>query len=381
MLVVNNKNFKLGILGGGQLGRMFIQEAINYNVSVSVLDNDSNAPCAELAAEFIVGNLNDFDAVYHFGKSVQLLSIEIENVNVDALERLEKEGLPVFPQPSVLRMIKDKGLQKIFYRENNIPTADFFLVNNKAEIKKYAAQFPFMQKLRTGGYDGKGVTKIVTDKDVDNAFDSPSVLEKFVDFEKEIAVIAARNSSGEIKLYPAVEMEFNADANLVEFLFSPAALSQEIEIKAQTIAHQLLTKTGIVGVLAVEFFVTKTGEVLVNEMAPRPHNSGHQTIEANYTSQYEQHLRAILNLPLGSTKIIQPAVMINILGEQGQEGDANYSGLEEVLKEEGIFIHLYGKKTTKPFRKMGHVTVLNESMEKAKEKAMFVKNTLKVIAV
>ena len=380
MLKLNNKNFKLGLLGGGQLGRMFIQEAVNYDIAVSVLDGDSNASCAKLASEFIVGDLNDFETVYNFGKKVNLLSIEIENVNVEALEMLEKEGLTVFPQPSVLRMIKDKGLQKAFYRDNNIPTADFFLVENKEQIKNYASQFPFMQKLRKGGYDGRGVTKIGTEMDLEKAFDGPSVLEKLVDIEKEIAVIAVRNLSGEIKLYPAVEMEFNPIANLVEFLFSPAAISKEIETKAQAIAHQLVEKTGIVGLLAIEFFITKKGELLVNEIAPRPHNSGHQTIEANYTSQYEQHLRAILDLPLGSTKIIQPAVMINLLGELNYEGPAKYIGLEEVMKEEGVFVHLYGKKITKPFRKMGHVTIMNETMEAAKVKALFVKNTLKVIA-
>lgn len=380
MLKLNNKNFKLGILGGGQLGRMFIQEAINYNVSVSILDADKHAPCAEIASEFYVGDLNDFDAVYAFGKKVNLLTIEIENVNVDALEKLESEGLPVFPQPAILRMIKDKGLQKAFYRVNQIPTADFYLVENKAEIGKYISKFPFMQKLRKGGYDGKGVTKLRQEADLQMAFDAPSVLEKFVDFEKEIAIIVARNLSGEIKLYPAVEMEFNQEANLVEFLFAPAIIPTEIESKAQEIARQLVERTGIVGVLAVEFFVTKSGEVLVNEIAPRPHNSGHQTIEANYTSQYEQHLRAILNLPLGSTKQLQSAVMINLLGEPNYEGNAHYNGLEEILQEEGVFVHLYGKKTTKPFRKMGHVTILNESLEIAKTKALFVKNKLKVIA-
>lgn len=381
MLKLNDKNFKLGILGGGQLGRMFIQEAINYNVSVSILDGDKNAPCAHLATEFYIGDLNDFQAVYDFGKKVNLLSIEIENVNVDALEKLESEGLAVFPQPAVLRMIKDKGLQKNFYRDHALPTADYFLAASRADILNYSAHFPFMQKLRKGGYDGKGVYKIKTEKDLENAFDAPCVLEKFIDFEKEIAVIGARNLSGEVKLYPVVEMEFNPQANLVEFLFSPANISSEIEKEAQAIATKIIEKTGIVGVLAVEFFVTKSGQVLVNEIAPRPHNSGHQTIEANYTSQYEQHLRAILDLPLGATGVIQASVMINILGEPGYEGDAHYQGLENVLREEGVFVHLYGKKTTKPFRKMGHVTILNPSLDKAKAKAQFVKNTLKVITV
>ncbi len=380
MLQINSKNFKLGILGGGQLGRMFIQEAVNYNISVSILDANANAPCAELASNFVVGDVNNFDAVYAFGKQVNLLTIELENVNIEALEKLEGEGLAIFPQPAVLRMIKDKGLQKEFYRKNGIPTAEFFVVQNKSEILEYSNHFPFMQKLRMGGYDGKGVTKIASLNDFEAAFDAPSVLEKFVDFEKEIAIIVARNVEGEVKLYPAVEMEFNDKANLVEFLFAPAFISEEIELKAQSIAKLLIEKTGLVGVLAVEFFVCKNGDVLVNEIAPRPHNSGHHTIEANYTSQYEQHLRAILNLPLGSTKLMQPAVLINLLGEPGYDGNAAYQGLEEVLKEEGVFIHLYGKKITKPFRKMGHVTILNESLELAKAKAQLVKNTLKVIA-
>ena len=373
-------NFKLGVLGGGQLGRMLIQEAINYNISVGILDPDDNAPCKEIASEFKKGSLNDFDTVYTFGKQVDLLTIEIENVNVEALEKLEKEGLKVYPQPSVLRMIQDKGLQKNFYKENNIPTADFFLIENKDEILKYASYFPLMQKLRKGGYDGKGVTKLSDVKKLEKAFIEPSVLEKLIDFEKEISVIVARNASGEIKTFPVVEMDFNPEANLVEFLFSPADISNELIIKATEIAHEVASKSGIIGLLAVEMFVTKQGEILVNEIAPRPHNSGHQTIEGNITSQYEQHLRAILDLPLGSTKITLPSVMINLLGEKGFEGDAQYEGLEDVLKIEGVNIHLYGKKTTKPFRKMGHVTVVDESLEVARQKAKMVKEKLKIKA-
>ena len=380
MVSMFDKNFKLGVLGGGQLGRMLIQEAVNYNISVSILDADKNAPCAEIASEFFVGDLNNFEAVYQFGKTVNVLTIEIENVNIEALEKLESEGLQVFPQPSVLRMIKDKGLQKNFYREHNIPTTDYFLVEKKSEINQYKNHFPFMQKLRKGGYDGRGVTVLKNVDTLENAFDEPSVLEKFVDFEKEIAIIIARNAQGEIKHYPAVEMEFNPKVNLVEFLFSPANISVEIANKAAAIAHSIVEKIGIVGILAVEFFVTKNGDVLVNEIAPRPHNSGHHTIEANYTSQYEQLLRAILNLPLGSTKIIQPAVMLNLLGEQGFEGNANYKGMNDVLQMEGVFVHLYGKKITKPFRKMGHVTILAETLKEAKQKALIVKEKLKVIS-
>ena len=373
-------NFKLGILGGGQLGRMLIQQAINYNIHISSLDPDSNAPCKDIASNFTVGSLNDYDTVYAFGKQVNMLTIEIEHVNVEALEKLEKEGIPVFPQPSVLKMIQDKGLQKQFYANNNIPTPEYYLIENKADIAKHANKFPFFQKLRKGGYDGKGVVKLSDSTKLNDAFDAPSVLEKLVDFKKEISVIVARNQQGEIKTFPSVECDFNPEANLVEFLFSPASHSVEVEEKAQQIAYDIAKKLGIVGILAVEMFVTKNDEVLVNEIAPRPHNSGHQTIEGNYTSQYEQHLRAILDLPLGNTEIILPSVMINLLGEKGYEGNAQYEGLEEVLKIKGAHIHLYGKKTTKPFRKMGHVTVVDEHIHLAKAKAILIKNTLKVIA-
>lgn len=373
-------NFKLGVLGGGQLGRMFIQETINYNIHVAVLDPDPDAPCKYIAHEFTVGSLTDFDTVYTFGKRADLLTIEIEHVNVDALEKLEQEGVKVYPQPRVLRIIQDKGLQKNFYRQHQIPTPDYFLIDAKAEISRYSGQFPFMQKLRKGGYDGKGVTKLVSPTDLANAFEAPSVLEKLVDLKKEISVIVARNASGEIKHFPVVELDFSAEANLVEFLFSPAAVSDKIAEQAYAIAHSIAEKIGIVGLLAVELFVTKDDTVLVNEIAPRPHNSGHQTIEGNYTSQYEQHMRAILNLPLGSTAIILPSVMINLLGEKPFEGDAYYEGLEACMQQEGIYIHLYGKKTTKPFRKMGHVTVVDKDMHNARKKAIFVKETLKVKA-
>jgi 5-(carboxyamino)imidazole ribonucleotide synthase len=371
---------KLGILGGGQLGRMLIQEAINYNVFVAILDPDANAPCRAIANEFTQGSLTDFDTVYNFGKSCGLITIEIEHVNVDALEKLESEGIPVYPQPKLLRMIQDKGLQKLFYQENNIPTAPFYLVENKAEITQHLAEFPFMQKLRKGGYDGKGVTPLRNAASLEQAFDAPSVLEKFVDFEKEISVIVSRNTHGETKSFPVVECEFNPEANLVEFLFSPASISAQAENEAQRIACLVAEKLGIVGLLAVELFLTKDGQVLVNEIAPRPHNSGHQSIEGNYSSQYEQHLRAIFGQPAGSTAVIMPSVMINLLGEKGFEGDAVYEGMEEVLQLEGVYIHLYGKKTTKPFRKMGHVTVLAPDMASAKAKALRVKELLKVKA-
>lgn len=375
-----DSSFKIGVLGGGQLGRMLIQEAVNLNANIHILDPDENAPCCDLVKSFTKGSLLDFDDVYNFGKDKSVVTIEIENVNVEALKKLESEGIKVFPQPDILEMVQDKGLQKQFYLENNIPTAPFFIVENKEEISNYTDEFPFMQKMRTGGYDGKGVTPIRNNEDLKNAFDVPSVLEKFVDFDKEISVIIARNESGEVASFPVVECEFNPEANLVEFLFAPANLGDEIKNDAYRIAEDLINKLGMVGILAVEMFVTKSGEVLVNEIAPRPHNSGHQTIEANLTSQYEQHLRAILNLPLGSTKMILPSVMINLLGKKGFEGKVIYEGLKEAIALEGVHPHIYGKKHTNPFRKMGHITVMNESLEEAKKMAKQLIESVNVIA-
>ncbi|UTW65039.1 5-(carboxyamino)imidazole ribonucleotide synthase [bacterium SCSIO 12643] len=375
-----SSKFKLGILGGGQLGRMFIQESVNYNLDVHILDPDPNAPCKNIATTFQNGDLKDFDAVYNFGKDKDLITIEIEHVNTDALQKLEDEGIKVFPQPSILKMIQDKGLQKEFYAKHQIPTSDYYLVEDKAGIQQYVDEFPFMQKMRKGGYDGKGVTPLKDPAQLDNAFDAPSVLEKFVDFDKEISVIVARNENGEVKSYPVVELEFDPVANLVDFLFAPANVAKEIEAKAREIAENLVEKTQIVGLLAVEMFVTKDGQVLVNEIAPRTHNSGHQSIEGNVTSQFEQHMRSVLNLPLGDTRMVEPSVMVNLLGEQGYDGEAKYEGLKEVLEMPGVHIHLYGKKFTRPYRKMGHVTIGAETLETAKEIALKVKNTLKVIA-
>jgi 5-(carboxyamino)imidazole ribonucleotide synthase len=376
----HGKEFKLGILGGGQLGRMLIQEAINYNVQVHIIDPAADAPCSQIAHSFSVGNFNDYDTVLAFGKDKNVLTIEIEHVNVEALKELEKQGVEVYPQPHVLDIIKDKGLQKQFYAENHIPTSEFRIAANKEEALLHISDGPWMQKLRTGGYDGKGVTPLRSIDDAATAFDAPSVLEKWVSFEKEIAVIVARNKSGQITSFPAVEMEFNPEANLVEFLFAPANISPEIESKAQAVAIDIITKLEMVGILAVEMFLTKDGEILVNEIAPRPHNSGHQTIEGNITSQYEQHLRAILDMPLGDTSLIAPVVMVNILGEKGYAGPAIYEGLDEVLSIPGAYVHLYGKTETKSFRKMGHCTVLNKDLETAKQNARLVLDTLKVIA-
>ncbi len=371
-------DLKLGILGGGQLGRMLIQESVNYNVTVHVLDPDADAPCKDLCRQFTVGSLTDFQTVYDFGKTVDLLTIEIEKVNVDALERLENEGITVYPQSRVIRLIQDKGVQKQFFKVNNIPTSPFQLIHNREELKSAALNLPLIQKLRKDGYDGRGVHPLKKEEDLNTAFDAPSLVEEWVDFEKEIAVIVSRNENGEIRTFPCVEMDFNPEANLVEFLISPSSLPVEVQRKADELAIRVAEALKIVGVLAVELFLTRDGEILVNELAPRPHNSGHHSIEGNYTSQYEQHLRAIFNLPLGDTRCIGNAVMINLLGEKGFEGPAQYEGLNEILKIEGVFVHLYGKKTTKPFRKMGHVTILNEDREKAISTAKFVQQTIKV---
>jgi 5-(carboxyamino)imidazole ribonucleotide synthase len=347
---------------------------------VHVLDPDKNAPCQHLAKQFSVGSLTNEDTVYHFGKQCDLLTIEIENVSAEGLERLQKEGISVYPQPHIIRLIQDKREQKQFYRDNNIPTADFVLTESKQDLYTLEDRLPAVQKLGKAGYDGRGVQIIRTKADFDKGFDAPGLVERLVDFEKEISVIVARNKAGEIQHFPAVELVFHPEHNLVEFLFAPADISVQIEQKAVNIAKQVIEALDMVGLLAVEMFVTKQGEVLVNEVAPRTHNSGHHTIEANYTSQFEQHLRAILNIPLGATTTKIPAAMVNLLGEDGYTGLAKYEGLEKVLAIEGIKVHLYGKKLTKPFRKMGHVTIIDEDINRLKEKARFVKENLKVIA-
>lgn len=371
---------RLGMVGGGQLGRMFIQEAINFDVHVHVLDPDANAPCKNIAHSFTQGSLNDYNTLYNFGLDKDVLTVEIENVNIEALEALEKLGKKVFPQPRVLRIIKDKGIQKEFYKDHNIPTAPFQLTENLDDVKQLADQIPFVQKMRTGGYDGKGVQVLRTESDFENAFETPSVIEEMIPFEKEISIIVARNENGEMAVYPAVECEFSEEANLVEFLFAPADISNDIENKAIELAKSVIEKLEMVGILAVELFLTKDGSLLVNEIAPRPHNSGHHTIECNVTSQFEQHMRSILNLPLGSTEILQAGAMINLLGEKGFEGDVYYEGLEKFIGKPGIHPHIYGKAQTKSFRKMGHVTIAGKDLEKVKSLALEVKNGIRVLS-
>lgn len=375
-----DKNFRLGILGGGQLGRMLIQEAINYNVNICILDPSPDAPCAEIANEFHQGDFKDYDTVMKFGKQMDVITIEIEHVNIQALKDLQEMGKKVFPQPEVLEIVIDKGTQKQFYKENNIPTAPFHLITEKSEIESYKSEFPLMQKARTGGYDGRGVTPLRNNADLDKAFDCPSVLEQMIPFEKEIAITVARNENGETTTFPLVELDFNEEANLVEYLYSPARVESNVEKMAKEIATKTAKAFNLIGLLAVEMFLTKDGEILVNEVAPRTHNSGHHTIEGNLTSQFEQHLRSVLNMPLGSTDIISPAVMINLLGEKEFSGPAIYEGMDETLRLPGVYVHLYGKSETKPFRKMGHTTCVAKSVEEALEKANKVMGMLKVKA-
>lgn len=358
---------------------MLIQSGIDFNIPFAVLDPDPSAPCSGMT-EFHCGKLTDYETVVRFGSGCDIITIEIENVNTDALKALKASGKGVFPEPEVIELIQDKRLQKTFYKDNGIPTADFFLTEGSEEVKRHRSFLPFVNKLGREGYDGRGVQIMRTEDDLSRAFDKPGLVEKLVDFEKEISVIVARNQAGEVKTFPVVEMVFHPVHNLVEYLFSPAALSPAISGEAERIAIKIIKDLKMTGLLAVEMFVTRDGEVLVNEIAPRPHNSGHQTIEANLTSQYQQHLRSILNLPLGDTSTLMPSAMVNLLGEPEFSGPARYEGFEEVIRTPGVFVHLYGKKITKPFRKMGHVTILDKDVDLLKKKAAFVKQKLKVIA-
>ena len=373
----NSKDFKIGVLGGGQLGRMLIQEAIDLDIHLHMMDPDPNAPCSLIAHSFTCGSITDYESVIEFGKDKHLVTVEIENVNIEALETLEEKGVKIFPQPRVLRTIKDKGIQKQFYTDFGIPTAPFKLYENADDIKDADINYPVIQKMRTGGYDGKGVQLL---KQPEDSFDAPNLCESLIDFDKELSIIVARNENGDVQCFPSVECEFNPEANLVEYLFSPANISQEITSKANSIAKDLIQKLDMIGLLAVEFFLCKNGDLLVNEIAPRPHNSGHHTIECCNTSQYAQHLRSILNLPLGDTRLLNPGAMINILGEKGFTGPAIYEGLEKILKLPGVHPHIYGKTDTKPFRKMGHVTITGDTLIEVKNIAEKVKESINVKA-
>lgn len=376
---LTGSNHRLGILGGGQLGRMIIQEALNLGIDIHIMDPDPKAPCSGIAKSFTCGSITDYNSVYTFGQDKDTISVEIENVSIEALYQLESEGKMVFPQPRVLELIKDKGTQKEFYRQHNIPTAPFTLWDPEDGSELLKRKVPFVQKLRTGGYDGKGVQLIKSEAALSNSFDAPCVLEELIDFEKELSVIVARNKQGEIKTYPLVECEFN-DANLVEFLFSPAQVDEEIENKAQELAKRIIQDLDMIGLLAVELFLTKSGELLVNEIAPRPHNSGHHTIECNECSQFEQHLRTVLDLPLGSTEMVQYGAMLNVTGEIGYSGPAVYENYTDLIAVKGVHLHLYGKEETKPNRKMGHITITGDSLETVFSKVAEIRGLFKVIS-
>ncbi|MFN4124157.1 MAG: 5-(carboxyamino)imidazole ribonucleotide synthase [Flavobacteriales bacterium] len=380
MLLYPSTLIKLGILGGGQLGRMMIREAIRYPIEIHVLDPDPQAPCAHLCDFFTCGSFADYDTVLQFGRQVDVLTIEIEHVNVEALMQLSDEGIKIFPQADVIALIQDKGLQKEFYTQHQIPTSPYLLIEHKKSLQTLDdSWFPAFLKMRKMGYDGKGVMAVQSAKDWEKAFDVPMVLEKAVDLETELAVIVAVSHDGEIRSYPPVDMAFNAQANLVEFLYVPSRLPTKVLDEAVSIAERVARELGIIGLLAVEMFLDKSGNLMVNEIAPRAHNSGHHTFEACETSQFEQLLRAVCGLPLGATQLKTPAVMVNLLGEEGHQGEAAYAHLHEIMRLEGVHLHLYGKKITKPYRKMGHATITDASLDKAIEKARYVKNTLKII--
>lgn len=373
---------KVGVLGAGQLGKMLALAAANWHLPIYFLDRSKDYPAGVAATGFEVGNFNDFEAVYRFGKSVDVLTIEIEHVNIGALKKLQTEGVIVHPDPASLEIIKDKALQKAFFVEKGIPTSGFQLFDSaddiKSALKKGNLSYPFVQKTRTEGYDGRGVCIVRSPSDLDQLLPGACVVEEIVNIEKELAVIAAQNQAGQIEVFPVVEMDFHPTANLVEFLICPANLHPLLQQEAVNLAKQTIRSFGICGLLAVEMFLTKNGQLLVNEVAPRPHNSGHHTIDSCETSQFEQHLRAILNLPLGSTHLKSPSVMVNLLGASGHSGLAKYEGMEECLALQGAKFHLYGKAETKPFRKMGHATVLGKTVEDAMNKAKIIQNKLRI---
>jgi 5-(carboxyamino)imidazole ribonucleotide synthase len=371
---------KLGILGGGQLGRMLLQAAANYHVKTYVLENSEDCPSASLCHFFMKGDIRHFDDVYRFGKQVDVLTIEIENVNIEALYKLESEGIKVIPTPSSIAVIKDKGAQKQFYADNNIQTAAFELANSASEIIAKKSLLPFAQKLREGGYDGKGVQIIHNEDDFKKLFDEPSVIEKLADIEKELSVLVAVGQDGSIVCYEPSEMVFDSIYNLVDYLLAPALIPDLIKDRALIIAKDAVQALDSPGLFAVELFYTKNGEVLVNEIAPRAHNSGHATIEANSISQYDMQLRIMLSLPLGEPLYHHLCAMLNLIGDQNANGKVKYEGIEEALSIQNVYIHLYGKEGVKPGRKMGHVTILDCSFESLKSKLSSVKNHIKVVS-
>ncbi len=379
-----SSDFTLGILGGGQLGKMMLYETRKFDIHTKVMDASAEAPCKIACNEFFIGDLLDFDAVYNFGKKVDVLTIEIENVNVEALEKLENEGIKVYPPTAALCIIQNKAKQKLFYIDHGIPTADFSRFAYASEIKESiehgSLEFPFVWKSAQFGYDGQGVKIIRSIKDLEGLSHGECITEEMIPFKNELAVIVARNVSGEVATYPVVEMEFHPEANQVEYVICPARIDEKVAKKAREIALKVSNSIKHVGLLAVEMFQTKEDEILVNEVAPRPHNSGHYSIEASYTNQFEQHIRAILDLPLGNTDSKVAGIMVNLVGAEGHTGDVVYENMEAILKLDGVTPHIYGKKQTRPFRKMGHVTIVNEDIEEARRIAQQVKETIKVIS-
>ena len=380
-----SSDFKLGILGGGQLGKMLLFDTRKFDIQTYVLDPSDEAPCKIACNHFLQGDLMDFDTVYNFGKKVDVLTFEIELVNLDALVKLEEEGLPVYPSPKTLKLIQNKGIQKDFYTQHNIPTAPYKRFENLQDLKsainnqQSAIQMPFVWKCTEFGYDGNGVKVVRKATDLDELPNVECIAEAMIPFKNELAVIVCRNPSGEIKTYPVVEMEFHPEANQVEYVICPARIDEEVAKKARAIALNVSQQFNHVGLLAVEMFQTEKDEILVNEVAPRPHNSGHYSIEASYTSQFENHLRAILDLPLGNTDSKAAGIMVNLVGSEGYSGQVIYENIEKILGWDGVTPHIYGKKQTRPFRKMGHVTIVNKDVNEARKIAEQVKNTIKVI--
>ena len=379
-----SSSFKLGILGGGQLGKMLLNETRKFDVYTCVLDPSDEAPAKIACNEFYQGDLMDYQTVYDFGKKVNVLTIEIENVNVDALEDLEKEGITVFPSSKTLRIIQNKAKQKLFYVDHSLPTAPFSRFAYKDEIKTaiehQSLTLPFVWKSAKFGYDGNGVKIVRSLSDLENLPNVECITEDLIPFKNELAVIIARNPKGEVKAYPVVEMEFHPEANQVEYVICPSRIPEKIALKAELVALKASAAFEHVGLLAVEMFQTENDEILINEVAPRPHNSGHQTIEASYTSQFEQHIRAILDLPLGRTESKVGGIMVNLVGAENYSGDVVYENIDTIMQMEGVTPHIYGKKQTRPFRKMGHVTIVNEDLDVARNIAEQVKNTIKVIS-
>jgi 5-(carboxyamino)imidazole ribonucleotide synthase len=363
---------------------MLALAAANWDITTNVLDASEDCPAGKVSNYYTKGHHLDYDAVYNFGQTVDMITFEIEHVNLAALRKLKTEGKKIYPDPELLATIQDKGIQKQFYANNNIPSSSFELYESKDAIlnaiSSKEVNYPFVQKVRTSGYDGKGVAVIKSETDLHLLLDGASVVEDAVDIDKELSIIISRNKGGEIKCFPLVEMEFSDTANLVELLLCPANVSETNAAIAEKIAHQIAEGLDLVGVMAVELFLNKKGEILVNECAPRAHNSGHHTIESNITSQYEQQIRAVLNMPLGDTDIRTPSVMINLLGEPNYSGHVYYEGFNEILKVSGVKPHIYGKMETRPFRKMGHIVVMDKSLEHAVEKANIIKKTIKVIS-